>query len=117
MINVISYIIYNFFIFINISVGYNCENIGFFSGLTEEQCKNPFTESPNIPGVNSNGYYDTNKRCWVAVDDIDWQNLPCKYGTIQQYYIKVHLMYPDIYTNINKILSILNVLTKTQDFI
>ena len=79
---------------LNLSNGNNCENIGFFSGLTPGECKNPFKDYPNITGLNSQGFYDEAKRCWVAIENGGWQNLPCKDGTMQQSYVKIPLMYP-----------------------
>jgi hypothetical protein len=78
----------------NIKNGYKCENIGYFDNLTKEQCKNPFDNVPDVSGFDSNGYYDEDNLCWVAVDKIGWQNLPCIKDTLQQQYVKIPLMYP-----------------------
>jgi len=79
---------------LNIKNGINCDNIGYIYGLTKNECNNPFSNVPNVPGVSSKGYFDEEKRCWVAIDEGGWQNIPCIPGTIQQQYIKIPLMYP-----------------------
>jgi hypothetical protein len=76
--------------------GTDCKQIGYISGLTADQCKNPFPKQPSVPDVSSSGYFDGEKRCWVAVQNGGWQNLPCSPGTLPQQYIKVPLMYPDV---------------------
>ena len=80
----------------NIENGENCKNVGYISGLTSFECDNPFPNIPNVPGVSSKGYFDKQKRCWVAVDEKGWQNTPCTPGTLQQHYIKIPLMYPAV---------------------
>jgi hypothetical protein len=76
--------------------GSNCKDISYITGLTQDQCKNPFPNVPNIPTLSSQGYYDSVNRCWVSVSNIGWQNLPCTSDTMQEQYIKIPLMYPSI---------------------
>ena len=78
------------------SKGANCKDIAYITGLTKEQCKNPFPNIQSVPNLSSQGYYDSLNRCWVSVSNIGWQNLPCKKDTLQEQYIKIPLMYPSI---------------------
>lgn len=80
----------------DLDTGNNCKNIGYVGGLTSESCKDPFPQVPAIPGLSSAGYFDEEKRCWVAVDGGGWQNIPCIPGSLPEQYIKIPLMYPDI---------------------
>jgi hypothetical protein len=78
----------------NIKNGKNCKEIGYINGLTKFNCNNPFPNVPDVEGISSKGYFDKEKRCWVAIDGGGWQNIPCISGTMQQHYIKIPLMYP-----------------------
>ena len=81
---------------LNLDVGDNCQNIAYISGLDEEECNNPFQYIQSVPTINTSGYFDKEKRCWVSIIGGGWQNFPCIKDSMSQEYIKIPLMYPAI---------------------
>lgn len=79
----------------DLSKGVACPAIGYITGLTANQCSsNPYLDVPDVHPLDSSGYYDSSQRCWVAVNNKGWQNLPCGNGSLAHQYIKIPLMYP-----------------------
>ena len=84
--------------------GINCNSIGYIvPEITEKKCENPFPKVEEVPSFKSNGLFDLNK-CWVAVENIGWQNIFCLKNSLSYYYLKIPLNYPaKINSNIKKL--------------
>jgi len=74
-----------------------CQDIGFVKNISNEQCLKDAYPSSQFPQTNPILNFSgeiINDKCYTAIQNKGWQNLPCLQNSFASDYIKIPLMFP-----------------------